>query len=435
MTTVVLLGTLDTKGEECAWLRARLTAHGVDVLLVDTGVAGRPRTEADIARAVVAAAAGDDLERLRAEADRGAAVTVMGTGAAAVVTQLYEEGRLDGVLAVGGSGGASIAGRAVRDLPVGVPKLIVSSMAGGDVSPYVGGSDVAMLHSVVDIAGVNRLSAPVFANAAAGIAGMAKDFAARGRTVGGTVPQGTSPHEGRPLIAASMAGVTTPGVDAARARLDALGYEVLVFHTSGAGGRALESLAERGLFAGVLDLTPCELADDLVGGVLTAGPDRLEAAGLAGIPQVVSVGALDMVKFGPLATLPDRFRDRHVRVHNPSVTVIRTTPEEVGELGRRIGGKLRAALGPAALCLPLLGMSTLGAPADGPAPAGPYHDPETDAVLFAALRDTLRGSAVEIHELPTHINDPAFGRAAADHLHRLIVDRSGTRLTNAGSGA
>ncbi|RII18432.1 hypothetical protein DSC45_10985 [Streptomyces sp. YIM 130001] len=421
MTTVVLLGTLDTKGEECAWLRTRLRTLDVDVLLVDTGVSGLPRTTADIPRDRVALAAGDDLDRLRAEGDRGAAVTVMGTGAAAVVNRLYAQGRLHGVLAVGGSSGASIAGRAVRDLPVGVPKLIVSSMAGGDVSPYVGAADVAMLHSVVDIAGVNRVSAPVFANAAAGIAGMAKDFAARGHPL-----DDTTVRQGRPLIAASMAGVTTPGVDAARERLDELGYEVLVFHTSGSGGRALESLAARGLFAGVLDLTPCELADDLVGGVLTAGPDRLEAAGRAGIPQVVSPGALDMVKFGPLATLPDRFRDRHVRVHNPSVTVIRTTADEVAELGRRIGGKLRSACGPAALCLPLHGLSTLSAPAaGGTVPAGPYHEPETDAVLFDALRRALRGSAVAVHELPTHINDPGFGRAAADHLHRLIVDHCG----------
>jgi uncharacterized protein (UPF0261 family) len=212
-----------------------------------------------------------------------------------------------------------------------------------------------------------------------------------------------------------MAGVTTAGVDAARERLTGLGYEVLVFHVSGAGGRTLESLAGQGLFAGVLDLTLSELADDLVGGILTAGPDRLSAAGRRGTPQLVSLGALDMVKFGPLDTLPRHLRGRDVQVHNPSITVVRTTAEECAELGRRVAAKLRAATGPAEVCVPLRGLSTLGAP------GGPYHDPALDEALFAALRDGLAGSAVEVVEYDTDINDPAFGRAAADRLHRLIT--------------
>ncbi|KJY23922.1 hypothetical protein VR44_36850, partial [Streptomyces katrae] len=218
----------------------------------------------------------------------------------------------------------------------------------------------------------------------------------------------------RPLVAASMAGVTTTGVDAARERLTELGYEVLVFHVSGTGGRTLEKLAGQGIFAGVLDLTLSELADDLCGGILTAGPDRLSAAGRAGIPQVVSLGALDMVKFGPLETLPERARYRRVRVHNPSITVIRTTGSECAELGRRVAAKLRVATGPTAVCVPLRGLSTLGAP------GGPYHDPDADGALFSALREGLRGSAARLYDYDTHINDPAFGRAAADRLHAMI---------------
>ncbi|MEU3299246.1 Tm-1-like ATP-binding domain-containing protein [Streptomyces sp. NPDC006678] len=416
MTIVALLGTLDTKGIEYGWLRERLLRHGVEVVVIDAGVMGEPRLRADVPRAQVAWAAGADLSRLRAEGDRGAAVTTMAHGAAEIVLRLYEAGRLHGVLAVGGSGGTSIATRAMRGLPLGVPKLMVSSMASGDVSPYVGATDITMMYSVVDIAGVNTISAPVLANAVDAVAGMAKGFAAAPRALRPeSLAAGGPGAGGRPLVAASMAGVTTPGVDAARERLTELGYEVLVFHTSGAGGRTLESLAAQGLFAGVLDLTLSELADELVGGILTAGPDRLRAAGRRGTPQVVSLGALDMVKFGPVDSLPARLRDRDVRIHNPSITVIRTTAPECAELGRGIASKLRDATGPAEVCVPLRGLSTLGAP------EGPYHDPVADAALFAALRDGLRESTVEVVDFATHINDPAFGRAAAERLHRLIT--------------
>lgn len=411
MAIVVLVGTLDTKGLEYGWLRERLLRHDVDVVVVDTGVAGSPRIPADVDRADVARAAGADLERLRAQGDRGAAVTAMARGAAETVLRLHGEGRLHGVLALGGSGGTSIATRAMRALPLGVPKVMVSSMAAGDVSPYVGSADITMMYSVVDIAGVNSVSAPILANAADAVAGMAKGFAAAGRA---PLPTGPGADGGRPLVAASMAGVTTPGVDAARERLTGLGYEVLVFHASGTGGRTLETLSGQGLFAGVLDLTLSELADDLCGGILTAGPDRLQAAGHRGIPQVVAPGALDMVKFGPADTVPARMRDRDMRVHNPSITVVRTTPRECAELGRRVAAKLRTATGPAAVCLPLRGLSTLGEP------GGPYHDPAADEALFGALRDGLRGSAVDVVEIDTHINDPAFGRAASDLLHRMI---------------
>ncbi|MGP3923476.1 Tm-1-like ATP-binding domain-containing protein [Streptomyces sp. 8N616] len=411
MAVVVLVGALDTKGVEYGWVRDRLRRRGVEVVLVDVGIIGEPPVRPDIPRSEVAHAAGTDVRWLKEMGDRGAAVTTMARGAAEVVRRLHAQGRLHGVMAVGGSGGTSMATRAMRALPLGVPKLMVSSMAAGDVTPYVGSSDIAMMYSVVDIAGINRVLAPVLANAADAIAGMAKGYSAS--PAARSVQWGRA--GGRPVVAATMAGVTTPGVDAARERLAELGYEVLVFHTSGAGGRSLEAMAGQGLFAGVLDLTLSELADDLVGGILSAGPDRLRAAGRRGTPQVVSLGALDMVKFGPLESLPERFRSRLVRVHNPSITVVRTSVAECAELGRRVAAKLRAATGPAAVYVPRRGLSTLGAP------EGPYHDPEADRALFTALREGLRSSDVELRELDTHVNDPEFGRAAAERLHGMIT--------------
>ncbi|MEU3772496.1 Tm-1-like ATP-binding domain-containing protein [Streptomyces sp. NPDC032472] len=411
MTNVVLVGTLDTKGVEYGWLREKLLRTGVEVTMVDTGIMGEPRVPADVPRAAVARAAGTELSDLRAAADRGAAVTTMARGAEATLLRLHAEGRLHAVLAIGGSGGTSIATRAMRALPLGVPKLMVSSMASGDVAPYVGSADITMMYSVVDIAGINSISSPILANAVAAAAGMAKAYERAGLELLRPARLGTG---SRPLVAASMAGVTTLGVDAARERLTELGYEVLVFHVSGTGGRTLEKLAGQGVFAGVLDLTLSELADDLCGGILSAGPDRLSAAGRAGIPQVVSLGALDMVKFGPLDSLPERVRYRRVRVHNPSITVIRTTEAECAELGRRVAAKLRTATGPTEVCLPLRGLSTLGAP------GGPYHDPAADRALFSALREGLRGTSAVLRDYDTHINDPAFGRAAADRLHAMI---------------
>ncbi|MDA0638561.1 Tm-1-like ATP-binding domain-containing protein, partial [Nonomuraea sp. MCN248] len=315
--------------------------------------------------------------------------------------ELHAAGRVSAVLAVGGSGGSSIAARAVRDLPIGLPKLIVSTMASGEVSPYVGAKDVTLMYSVVDVAGLNRVSRVILGNAAAAAAGMAAAHRERRADEGD-----------RPLVGATMFGVTTPAVDAARERLRELGYEVLVFHATGAGGRAMEGLAGSGLLAGVLDLTTTELADDLVGGVLSAGPDRLTAAGRHGVPQVVAPGALDMVNFGPRDTVPDRFAGRELYAHNPAVTLMRTTPEEMAELGRRIATKLSGATGPAELFVPLKGVSALDAE------GMPFHDPEADRACFAALAAfpaTVR--------LDLHVNDPEFGRAMADRLHELIGER------------
>jgi uncharacterized protein (UPF0261 family) len=395
VATVVLLGTLDTKGVEYAFLRERLLEHGVDVLLVDAGV-NEPLVEPDIGRAELA----PNVAELAAAGDRGAAVTAMAQGAERVVAQLHRDGRLDGILALGGSGGSSIATHAMRALPVGVPKLMVSTVASGDTRPYVGAVDVTMMYSVVDISGVNSVSARIMSNAAGAIAGM----------VGAEVPQLAE----KPLIGASMFGVTTPCVTRARERLEEHGYEVLVFHATGAGGQSLEALVRGGFLVGVLDATTTELADELVGGVLSAGPDRLEAAGAAGVPQVVSLGALDMVNFGPRETVPPQFEGRNLYVHNPTITLMRTTPEECGELGRTIGRKLSGAHGPTVLFVPLKGVSMIDVEGQ------PFYDADADAALFAGLHDTL-DSSVEVHEVDTDINDPAFAVAMADRLHELIA--------------
>src|SRR5256886_2134815 len=391
MSVVVLLGTLDTKGAEYAFLADRLLEHGVEVLVVDAGINAPVGLEPDIGREELA----PNVAELAAAGDRGAAVTAMAEGAERVVTELHRDGRLDGILALGGSGGSSIAARAMRALPVGVPKLLVSTVASGDTRPYVGAVDVTMMYSVVDISGVNRVSAQIMTNAAGAIAGMA----------GGAAPA----VDGKPLVAATMFGVTTPCVTTARERLEELGYEVLVFHATGAGGQSMEALAKDGFLVGVLDTTTTELADELVGGVLSAGPDRLEAAGAAGLPQGVSLGALDMVNFRPPDTVPPPVEGRHLFVHNPPVTLIRTTPEECPALGRTIGRKLSGAQGPTVLFVPLKGVSMIAV--EGQV----FHDAEADAALFTGLRETLADS-VEVHEVDTDINDPAFAVAMADRL-------------------
>ncbi|HZH24085.1 MAG TPA: Tm-1-like ATP-binding domain-containing protein [Solirubrobacteraceae bacterium] len=393
--TVLLIGTLDTKGEEYAYLRERLQLGGVEVLVADVGTGGPPHgCEPDIAAEEVAREAGLDLAALT---DRGAAVGAMGEAAAALARRLHGEGRIDGVLAAGGSGNTAIATRAMQALPVGVPKLMVSTVAAGDTRDYVGGADVCLMASVTDVAGLNSISRQILANAAAAMAGM-------------VVAPPVEARESRPLVGATMFGVTTPCVTRARDQLEARGYEVLVFHATGTGGRAMEALVDGGFLAGVLDATTTELCDDLVGGVLSAGPDRLEAAGRAGLPQVVSLGALDMVNFGARATVPPKFEERNLYVHNPSITLMRTTREECAELGRRIARKLSSATGPVALFVPLHGVSMIDAEGQ------PFHDPEADAALFDALREELDRDRVELVEMACNVNDEQFADAMAEKL-------------------
>ena len=378
--------------------------------MIDVGTGAPDGLIPDVDGEAVAAAAGTSRAELRAASDRGRAVTEMGRGAAVVVADLVARGRVGGVLAAGGSGGSSIAGQVMAALPVGLPKLLVSTMASGDVSPYVGAKDVCIMYSVVDVAGINRISRLVLGNAAAAMAGMvaAREQAARDQAAA----------EDRLLIAASMFGVTTPAVDSARARLAELGYEVLVFHATGAGGRALEALAEARLVSGVLDLTTTELADDLVGGVLSAGPDRLTAAGAAGLPQVIAPGALDMVNFGPPATVPEKFIGRLFFEHNPTVTLMRTTAEEMAELGARIGRKAVTAEGPTQVFWPDRGVSALDA--DGQ----PFRDQAADEACRAALDRELTAAGRTLQRVDAHINDPAFATAMADRLHQMITDGS-----------
>jgi uncharacterized protein (UPF0261 family) len=407
MAAVALVGTLDTKGADFAFLAGRLRAAGAEVIVVDAGTGEPDGLTPDIDGDAVAAAAGATRAGLRAAGDRGRAVTEMGRGAAAVIAGLVAQGRVGGVLGAGGSSGSSIAARVMAGLPVGLPKLLVSTMASGDVSPYVGAKDVCIMYSVVDVAGVNRISRLVLGNAAAAMAGMvaARDLA-------------EPDTDDRPLIAASMFGVTTPAVETARARLTELGYEVLVFHATGAGGRALEALADARLVNGVLDLTTTELADDLVGGVLSAGPDRLTAAGAAGLPQVIAPGALDMVNFGPPDTVPDRFSGRLFFEHNPTVTLMRTTEKEMTELGAQIGRKAAAATGPVEVFWPDRGVSALDAEGQ------PFRDPAADEACRTSLERELSSAERKLRRVDAHINDPVFATEMADRLHQMITEGS-----------
>jgi uncharacterized protein (UPF0261 family) len=400
---VVIVGTLDTKGAEVAFVRDRLRDAGLDTLVIDAGALGPPAFAPDVPREQVFTAAGTSLAEVRKAADRGRAVTLAAQGVAKIVGQLYAPGRVQGVFGLGGSAGTTIGSAAMRTLPYGVPKLLVSTLASGQVQPYVGVRDICMMHSVTDLCGLNRFTRTILGNAAAAMAGMVR-------------AQPEAAPEDRPLVAATMFGVTTPCVEAARKHIEANGFEVLVFHATGTGGRTMEAMIADGLIAGVLDITTTELADELVGGVLTAGRDRLTAAGLAGVPQVVSVGALDMVNFGPPDTVPNRFDGRRFYQHNPTVTLMRTTPEENDKLGKEIAEKASAARGPTAILVPLRGVSAIDQE------GGPFWWPEADRALFQSIRNWVSPS-VRVVEYDAHINDPDFARAAAQTLLQMLVKR------------
>lgn len=401
MATVLLIGTLDTKESEYQFARLLIEARGHNTILMDAGVLSEPGLhDVDISADEVAEAGGGSLDDLRAQEDRGHAIDVMTRGVRHLVAELHEDDRFDGVLGMGGSGNTSIVTAAMRDLPTGLPKVMVSTMASGDVSPYVGAKDITMMYSVADIAGLNRISRRIIGNAAGAICGMVEQ----------DIPQA----DDKPLVSATMFGVTTPCVNAVRERLNDAGYEVVVFHATGSGGRAMEGLIEDGFIAGVADITTTEWCDELVGGVLSAGPHRLEAAAQHGVPQVISCGALDMVNFGAMDTVPERFQDRNLYKHNAQVTLMRTTPDECAELGRIIAEKLNAASGPTVMMLPLGGVSAIDK--DGQ----PFHHPDADEALFDALREHLDQDVVELVEVEHHINDPEFADAFADRLLSLM---------------
>jgi uncharacterized protein (UPF0261 family) len=398
---ILLVGTFDTKGDEYRFVAARLIEDGCAVTTMDTGVLGRPGGPVDIPAEEVAAKGGAELAELIREADRGAAVAAMGRGAAALTRRLHEEGRIDGVLALGGSGGSTIAAEAMRTLPVGVPKLIVTTLAAGDTRPYVGDTDITMSYPVTDIAGLNPLTRRVLSNAAGAIAGMAR---AATRFDEGE-------EEEAPLIGATMFGVTTPCVERCRRLLAERGFETLIFNANGTGGRSLERLLAEGALRGALDVTTTELADELVGGILSAGAGRLRDGGKAGAPRVAVPGALDMVNFGPAETVPERFAERTLYRHNAAVTLMRTTPAECEELGRRLAQRLSEGTGPRLVALPLRGVSALSAPGK------PFHDPEADVALFDAIRGAVSAD-VELVEADLEINDPEFAELLVEQYAR-----------------
>ena len=400
MKTVAVLGTFDTKGKELKFIKECIEEHGLKTLCINTGVF-EPVVEPDISSAEVAAAVGADINAIVEKRDRATATEVLAKGTEKLIPQLYAEGKFDGIISIGGSGGTSLATPAMRQLPLGVPKVMVSTMASGDVSPYVGTSDIVMIPSVVDAEGLNDISKVIFSNAANAVVGMVQN-------------RKEIESDGKPLLAATMFGVTTPCVKAAEDYLHEQGYDVLVFHATGTGGKCMEALIDQGFIKGVLDLTTTEWCDEVVGGMLNAGPDRLTAAGKNGIPQVVSVGALDMVNFGPMDTVPAQFKDRNLYKHNPTVTLMRTTTEELKSIGHEIATRLADATGKTTLMLPLKGVSMIDV--DGQ----PFYDAEADKVLFDTLRTELEGSNVEIVELDTDINDKEFAVAAAKKLISLL---------------
>ena len=394
--TVCIVGTMDTKGVEFSFIKSQIESTGVSTCVINTGILGEPQLTPDVSADEVAQAGGSSLQALRDEGDRGNSVAVMAQGAATLVAEKQAAGEIDGIISLGGSAGTTIGTTAMQAVPVGVPKIMVSTLASGDTSPYVQSKDICMMYSVVDIAGINRLSRQILANAAGAIVGM----------VNAEVPTAATD---KPLIAATMFGVTTPCVTKAREVLEAAGYEVLVFHATGTGGQAMEDLVRGGFLAGVLDVTTTELADELVGGVLSAGPDRLEAAGGAGLPQVVAPGALDMVNFGPPDTVPEQFSDRLFYQHNPTVTLMRTTPEETAELGRIMARKLSEAQGPTTVIIPTQGISAIDTTGQ------PFDSPEARTAWIENLKAHI-GDNVTVIEMDAHINDDEFATKLAETL-------------------
>ena len=394
--TVYVVGTMDTKGSEFAFITDMIESSGVSTCVVDTGILGEPQFIPDVSADEVAQAGGSSLQALRDEGDRGNSVAVMAQGAATLVAEKHAAGEIDGIISLGGSAGTTIGTTAMQALPVGVPKLMVSTLASGDTSPYVQSKDICMMYSVVDIAGINRLSRQILTNAAGAIVGMVTSY----------TPWGTTD---KPLIAATMFGVTTPCVTKAREILEAAGYEVLVFHATGTGGRAMEDLVKGGFLAGVLDVTTTELADELVGGILSAGPERLEAAGQAGLPQVIAPGALDMVNFGPPNTVPEKFNERHFYQHNPTVTLMRTTAEETTELGKIMARKLSEAKGPTTVLIPTQGVSAIDKTGQ------PFDSPEARDAWRENLKAHI-GDNVTVIEMDVHINDDEFAAKLAETL-------------------
>lgn len=390
MSTIAVLGTYDSKGHELEFVARRIAARGHVPLRIDVGTLEPPVVTPDVPREAIL-----DFSGVSDRRDRGACVAAMAAAVPGFLAKLAAEGRIQGVISLGGGGGTAIGTAAMRALPVGFPKVMVSTLASGNTAPYVGTTDIVMFPSIVDVAGLNRVSRLLFSRAAGAICGM--------------VEAPVEVEEARPLVVASMFGNTTACVNAAKEILEKEGLEVLVFHATGTGGRTMESMIGSGMVAGVLDVTTTEWADELVGGILGAGPERLAAAGKMGVPAVVAPGCLDMVNFGEPSTVPARFAGRTFYHHNPQVTLMRTTPAECAELGRILAEKVNAYTGPVTVLLPLRGVSVISAE------GGPFHDAEADAALFEAIRSRVSPHVV-LRELDCTINDLEFARAAAEAL-------------------
>ncbi len=399
--TIAVLGTLDSKGEEHAFVANLIRQKGHATLLIDVGTGGRPTVQPDITRDEVAEAGGINLAALMARKDRGECVTAMSKAAPKFLAKLVDEGRIDGVISLGGGGGTALGTSAMRGLPVGFPKLMVSTLASGNTAHYMGSKDITMMPSIVDVAGLNRISKTIFTRAAGAICGMIESNLA-------------ASDDERPLIAASMFGNTTECVDAARKILEEAGYEVLVFPATGTGGKTMETLIADGMISGVLDITTTEWADELVGGTLAAGPDRLNAVATAGIPAIVTPGCLDMVNFGERDTVPALFEGRNFYIHNPQVTLMRTSPEECAELGKILAKKINAYTAPASFLIPTKAISIISAEGQ------PFHDPGADEALFSAIKDNL-SRKVELIEIDTEINSPEFSTACAEVLLKNLT--------------
>lgn len=408
MATIAILGTMDTKGDEHGFVAEQIRQRGHEVLIVDVGTLEPPGLKPDVMREQVAAAAGADLPTLVARRDRGEAVAAMSKGAPIVLSRLVAEKKIDGVISLGGGGGTAIATAAMRALPIGFPKLMVSTLASGNTAPYVGAKDIVMFPSIVDVAGLNRISRQILSRAAGAICGMVEvGPSTHGRD--GTPNQ----TKDKPIVVASQFGNTTDCVTDARKLLEAAGYEVLVFHATGTGGRTMESLIESGMVTGVLDITTTEWADELVGGILTAGPTRLEAAAKHGVPAIITPGCLDMVNFGPPETVPAKFQGRTFYQHNPQVTLMRTTSEECAQLGKVLAQKINLSTGPVTVLIPLKAISVISAPGKA------FHDPAADKALFENLKAGLRKD-MEVIEMDCEINDPRFAEQCANALLKNI---------------
>tara|TARA_B100000519_G_scaffold48103_1_gene38707 strand:- start:69 stop:1277 length:1209 start_codon:yes stop_codon:yes gene_type:complete len=398
MASIAILGTLDSKSEEHSFLAERIQEHGHKTVFIDVGTGDNPKVEPDYSRYHVAASIGLDLDALMQRHDRGECVVAMSEAAPAFLAQLVGDGKVDGVISLGGGGGTAIGTAAMRALPIGFPKLMVSTVASGNTAHYMGTKDIVMMPSIVDVSGLNRISRTIFTRAAGAISGMVE---AKIDTEGG-----------KPLIVASMFGNTTTCVNEAKAVLEEAGYEVLVFHATGSGGKAMESLIESGMVSGVLDVTTTEWADEIVGATLSAGPTRMDAMAKAKVPAVVASGCVDMANFGARETVPTEFEGRTFYIHNPQVTLMRTNAEECTEIGKVIAAKANANSAPVAILNPLKAVSEING--EGQA----FYDPEADKALFEAIRSKAK---VEVIDLDEPINSPTFAKTCAEKLLELIA--------------